>query len=197
MKVSSASNKEIKTIYPTKNDVDLALQASELIRIAAERGLMLEQSPEQLLQMAAQGMLALLINEEEKVIGTSAMTFQWPGGFVEFGAWTVADDYQEMGLGSKVAKELLALADISKGKKIIAFANKDSKKPFLKWGGKVLDQRRMHPDAFIPCQTCHCEGKEHLNNGQKCVDTIIDLTPVVRKLKKEKKQEERRNRAKQ
>lgn len=175
------NNKEVKIIYPSKEDTELLIQASALMSLFAEMGLMLNQSVEILETIAAQGLLSVAVDESEKVVGTAAMTFSYPNGFSEFGGWAIASDHQKTGIGKEL---LLDLLKKTKAKKIIAFGNSNSTPIFLKMGGKVLNQRRIHPEAFTPCQTCHCKGKEKLQDGQKCVDTIIDLTPIIKKQKK-------------
>lgn len=175
--------KEVKIIYPTKENSRLLIQASALIGLFAEMGLMLDQTVEILSAIAAQGLLALAVDKNEKVVGTAAITFKYPNGFSEFGGWAIASDYQKSGIGKVLFLDLLQKA---KSKKIIAFGNNNSTPIFLGLGGKILNQTKMHPDAFVPCQTCNCKGKEGLKNGQKCVDTIIDLTPIIKKQKKKK-----------
>ena len=172
---------EVRIIYPTGEDGNLLRQASALIGLYAEMGLMLKQSAETLMTFAAQGLLALAVDESENVVGTGAITFSYPNGFLEFGGWAIASSHQKTGVGKELFLDLLKK---TKAKKIIAFGNSNSTPIFLKMGGKVLDQRKMHPNAFIPCQTCNCNGKEKLIGGQQCVDTIIDLTPIVKKQKK-------------
>ncbi len=177
------NSEEVKILYPAHDNSELLIQASALIGLFAEMGLMLNQSVEILATIAAQGLLALAVDEKERVVGTAAMTFRYPNGFSEFGGWAIAADYQKSGIGKELFLDLLRK---TKAKKIIAFGNSNSTPIFLSLGGKVLDQRIMHPDAFLPCQTCNCKGKDKLKSGQKCVDTIIDLTPIISKQKKVK-----------
>lgn len=183
MKKSLHEGSHIKIVYPEQKDILLLQQASVLITLFAEMGLMIEQTVETLSAMAAQGLLALAIDETNLVVGSAAITVHYPGGVSEFGGWAVLQQHQKTGVGKEL---LIGLLKKTKAKKIIAFGNHNSTPIFLKMGGKVLDQKSLHPDAFVPCLTCNCKGKEKLQGGQKCVDTIVDLTPIIKQQKKGK-----------
>lgn len=167
----------IEVLFPTPEDSGLLLQAVALIQTYAEIGLMVAISEERLTQMAAQGMLALAVNESQEVVGTAAVTFVWPDGSHEFGGWAVKDEYKKHGVGHQLFFDLFN--HVGTPDKVIAFGNHNSAPIFKKMGAVLLGHDEMHPDAFEPCKTCKCHGKEDLPMGQKCVDSIFNLKPVL------------------
>lgn len=167
----------VEILFPTPEDSGLLLQAVALIQTYAEIGLMVAISEERLTQMAAQGMLALAVNEAQDVVGTAAVTFVWPDGSHEFGGWAVQEEYKRHGVGVDLLHKLFDHVGVPD--KVIAFGNYNSGPIFQKLGAALLGHDEMHPDAFIPCKTCKCHGKENLPFGHKCVDSIFDLKPVL------------------
>ncbi len=151
------------------------LAAAALINGYAEQGLMISVSLEQLQQMAAQGLLAIASNEKGKVIGTAGITLIYPDGKKEFGAWAVDPSAQKSGIGKKLLEAVLKKAP---NETIIAFANQNSGPIFEKLGAPKLKQTEMHSQAFEPCKSCKCLGKESLSSGHLCVDTIFNLSAL-------------------
>lgn len=167
----------------------LLAQASMLIGGYAEKGLMLGQSSDALAQMTEKGELVLANDflNGSGVIGTIGITQEWSGGdMLELGAWAVNQEYRHHGVGIGLLERLaVVLADHPDGlKTVIAFANANSGPIFASLGATVLPQKLMDPAAFGPCESCHCD-KSCLKPGQLCVDTIYNLTEVMRSLAEE------------
>lgn len=171
-------------IQPQMDEVGMVMlvQASALISSYAEKGLMLNQPVETLLEMARMRNVVFAVHGGE-VIGTIAVSYIWPDGKKELGAWAVKEEYRLHGVGIGLLKQLaIQLSHSPDGLgTIIAFANNNSGPIFKNLGATVLPQQLVHPDAFVPCQTCHCD-KSCLTDGSQCVDTIFNLTPVMKKL---------------
>lgn len=149
-------------------------QASQLIHIFFEQGLMVDQSPEGLYRIAENNLLCIGCDTENNVIACGGITAEYPDQSMEFGAWVVHPDYQKTRLG----KQLLihVLKKYKRDAFIFAVANNHSAKIFQHLGATLIPERDMHQDVFIPCQSCNCHGKEISQN--KCVDTFHDLRTI-------------------
>lgn len=170
-------NKNYEVIFPQEGDEHLFLLAATLINAYAEQGIMLEVTAEQLQLIAAQGLLALAIDEQQQVVGTAGITLVYPDGKMEFGGWSVQEDWKASGVGKQLLATLLGHSQLS-DKNIIAFGNQNSGPIFQKLGAVVMDQSQVHQNAFVPCQACGCKDKDKLLPGQQCVDVIFDLNPL-------------------
>lgn len=168
---------EYSVIFPDGNtsNYDQLIQASQLIGHFALQGLVLEISPEKLADLASQKSLVLAVSGGE-VVGTAAVTFVYPDGKKEFGGWAVQESWQKHGVGLAL---LAALVEGQEEDQLVAFGNANSGPIFEKLGATKINHQAMHESAFEPCKTCKCHGKETLAQGQKCMDTIYDLTPVI------------------
>jgi len=173
--ISSHESRLYEIVFPSENDEALLNLAATLINYFAEQGIMLAVTADQLAKIASQGMLALAVDEKETLIGTAAVTFEYPDGTLEFGGWAVSPNTQAKGVGKGLLQAILSRTN---GKRLVAFGNANSAPIFEKYGATEIDQRQMHPDAFVMCQTCGCKHKEDLPEGKSCVDTIYDLKPV-------------------
>jgi len=179
-------HKDIQYIVVDQTHFGLLAQASALIGDYAKQGLMLEQEEEDLMSMTHDGslVLALLSEEDEKhVVGSIAITANWPDGKRELGAWAVQAELRRHGVGIKLLEALAVhLSGTPEGlQQVIAFANHNSGPIFESLGATPLPHAQMHPDAFVPCSSCHCD-KSCLAAGQLCVDTIFNLSPIMQKL---------------
>jgi len=151
-------------------------QAADLINNFAIQGMMLEVTPAQLEQLYHSNRLVMAYDDLGNVIGTAALTFQYSDGTFEFGGWAIDPKWQHQGIGKRLFIQLLK--QLAPGTKVIAFGNSNSAPILLRCGGVIMDQTAIHPDAFIACQTCHCD-KSKLSNGSKCIDLVIDLTHLI------------------
>lgn len=153
--------------------------ASAIVNQYAQEGVMLALSVERLQAIAAEGLLAVAVTTQEppEVIGTAGITFTYPDGTLEFGGWAVDRAWQHTGVGKHLLKDVLS--HHTDAFRIIAFGNTTSTPIFTKHGATVLDQGKMHPDAFKPCLSCKCHGKAELPPGTLCVDSILDLSPIL------------------
>lgn len=87
--IGTGCKEEIKhydIVFPEEADDALLSEAATIINEYAWQGLMLAVTTEQLAQVAAQGLLALALNQSGRVVGTAAIMFQYPDGICEFGA---------------------------------------------------------------------------------------------------------------
>lgn len=173
--INSHETSSYEIVFPSENDGALLIMASTLINQFAEQGIMLAVTADQLAKIASQGMLALAMDEHRQLIGTAAVTFEYPDGTLEFGGWAVSPNTQAKGVGKGLLQAILSRTN---GKRLVAFGNSNSAPIFEKYGATEIDQRQMHPDAFVMCQTCGCKHKEDLPEGKSCVDTIYDLKPA-------------------
>lgn len=162
--------------FVQEGDEALLRLAAAIINSYAEQGIMLGVTVDRLQRIAAQGLLALAVTPENDVVGAAGITFEFPDEKKEFGSWAVKPDWIHSGVGKQL---LQAVLEKNKDNTVIAFANHNSGPIFQKLGAGVLDQQNMHPDAFAPCESCKCQGKHALQPGQRCVDTIFDLTPLL------------------
>lgn len=172
----SENIKPYEIVFPCEEDEALLCMATTIINQYAEQGIMLAVTVERLQQIAAHGLLALAVSSEGETIGSAGIMFEYPDGKKEFGGWAVKPEWTHTGVGKQLLQTLLQQ---HKDDHIIAFGNDNSGPIFLKLGASILDQQQMHPDAFVPCKVCQCKGKEHLSDGQLCVDRIFDLNPIL------------------
>jgi len=185
----NSEQKDMRYIVVDRTHFGLLAQASALIGSYALQGLMLVQDPEKLVSMTETGTLVLAlqsINDVQQVVGSIAITVQWPDGKRELGAWAVQHELRRHGVGIGLLEALsVHLANSPNGlQDIIAFANHNSGPIFARLGATPLSHSLMHKDVFIPCQSCHCD-KSCLPLGQMCVDTIYNVSPVMRQLAEE------------
>ncbi|MCR4329175.1 MAG: GNAT family N-acetyltransferase [Candidatus Roizmanbacteria bacterium] len=178
--------KDIQYVVVDQTHFGLLAQASALIGSYAEKGLMLEQTEEALARMSQEGSLVVALlseNGNRHVVGSIAITTQWPDGKRELGAWAVHEELRRHGIGIQLLEALAVhLSGTREGlQQVIAFANNNSGPIFESLGATPLPHAKMHPDAFVPCQSCHCD-KVCLAPGQMCVDTIFNLSPVMQEL---------------
>ncbi len=171
--MTEKENCEILFLEPDNEPMLLMVVA--LINSYAEQGIMLGVTADQLSKIAAQGLLAVAIDCNKNVIGSAAITFQYPDGTLEFGGWAVIDEMRKEGVGKHLFDSIL---DRAQGNKLVAFGNRNSAPIFKKFGAQPMHQSHMHPDAFVMCETCNCSGKELLTDGNRCVDTIFDLSSI-------------------
>jgi len=169
-------------IFPTPDEMALIISAQHLINQYAKEGMMLSVMFDKLLSIAAQGMLGLLYQESE-VIATAAISFQFPNGHNEFGAWAVQPPLVKHGYGKTIMGALFS--QIGPNRNYIAFGNENSAPIFKKLGAVPYDHDTFYalePEAFAPCATCLCHGKELFGKGKRCADEIFDLRPVITKI---------------
>lgn len=169
-------------IFPTPDDAALIVGAVGLINYYAEQGMMLSVTPDKLTAIAAQGLLGLICSGEA-VLASAAVSFEFPNGHNEFGAWAVQPDLIKHGYGTKVMGGLFN--HIGPDRNYIAFGNANSAPIFKKLGAELYDHDEFYtlePEAFDPCKTCLCHGKELFGKGKRCADEIFNLKPVVTKL---------------
>jgi N-acetylglutamate synthase-like GNAT family acetyltransferase len=166
-----------EVIFPSESDGSLLLMATMLINSYAEQGIMLSVTLEQLQIIAAQGLLAVAVSDDQEVVGTAGITMSFPDGKKEFGGWSVKEGWKASGVGKSILTALLSKASLAQSD-IIAFGNKNSSPIFDKLGASVLNQTQVHEKAFVPCQTCGCHGKDQLHDGQLCVDNIFNLNAL-------------------
>lgn len=166
-------------IFPTPDQVELFSQASSLIDLYVQKGLMLEQSPEKLAEMASTSDLVLALDESDQVVGSAAITFTYPDGTLEFGAWAVKPGLVKHGIGKHLFVELIKSKGLPTG--LIALGNHNSAPILEKFGAITKLEDQVHPAVFEPCLTCAC-NKSCLPVGRLCVDTIYDLLPVAKKM---------------
>lgn len=181
-------NKELgyKLVYPKSFlEHQMFYAASKIIEGYAKQGLMLEQSPVKLADMADKRSLVLALDDVTgQVIGTAGFTFAYDEYMYEFGAWAVNPKYQNKGIGLSLLGALLFQGDHF-GKKI-AFGNSKSGPIFEKLGAKIMDHEELPSAVFIPCKTCNCSGKENFPKGKQCVDNIYDLSTITKKVIEQK-----------
>lgn len=152
----------------------LVAQAVAVVNGFYLQNLMLEAQMEQYQQLADQGRLAVIQNENGEVVATAGYTMTYPGDVWEFGGWAVKDGYQNQGLGKVVMEHLFAQNPHGK---VIAFGNKNSGPIFEKLGAVVVEGGFGLPEeVYGPCATCPVKP------ALGCCDTIYHLGPVVAKV---------------
>lgn len=168
-------------VFPTPQQSELLQQASGLISFYAKKGIMLEQPIEKLAELATTTSLILAVHNHA-VIGSAAITFIYPDGTQEFGAWAIKSEFVKHGIGKHLFVELLKTKGLPSS--LIALGNNNSAPILYKFGALPLEESKVHPAVFEPCLTCNCD-KSHMSVGRKCVDTIFDLLPIASKLTEE------------
>lgn len=168
-------------LFPSIEDTETLEQVRELINSYAEMGLMLGQTIEFFMKVAAKGLLIVAVDENGSVQGSAGLTYQLPiDGAYEFGAWAVKPETKGTGLGKQLYQGLFEkVASNPDIKQVIAYANNNSRPILVGMGGKEIDQSTLPDTMFFGCMRCKCLGKEHLPAGQRCVDMLIDLTELV------------------
>ncbi len=166
--------------FPSESEELLLLAAASIINTFAERGLMVQVDLEKLQAIAAQGLLAVA-RASEQVVGAAAITYIWPDGKHEFGGWAIRESWQGKGIGGALLSAIINKTD----GEVIAFGNDNSGPIFTKLGAITMEHCQVHPDAFEPCKTCNCKGKESLPKGKLCVDTIYDLKSLKQEVRNE------------
>jgi N-acetylglutamate synthase-like GNAT family acetyltransferase len=171
-------------VFPSVEDEAILKQVNDLILRYAEMGLMLGQTIEFFMKVAASGLLIVAVDEEGNVKGSAGLTYKLQPieGAYEFGAWAVEPDTKGTGLGKKLYEGLFEkVAANPEIKQVIAYANENSRPILVGMGGTEIDQTTLPDGMFFGCMRCNCQGKEHLPEGQRCVDRLIDLTRLVDK----------------
>jgi N-acetylglutamate synthase-like GNAT family acetyltransferase len=147
-------------------------KASLLINSYAKEGLMLSMSKEDIEVLFRQGRFCFLF-EGGELVACAGVTAEFPGGIYEFGSWAVRKDLVSKGYGLQVYHKVMSL-DFLKGKKVIAFGNKNSSPIFEKVGMGEMPQSSLPKECFFPCKTCFCD-KSLVLEGELCVDRVFLL----------------------
>ena len=127
---------EYRIRFPREEEVEVVTQVRSIIQAYAEVGLMMGQSVDFFLELAAQNFLAVAVDDGGLVIGCAALTQKLPlTGAYEFGAWAVIPEAKGTGLGKQLYQSLFKhVAENPLVTTVIAYANKNSG-PVLKKNG--------------------------------------------------------------
>lgn len=156
---------------------------SELIRVFAKQGFMLEQSSHQLMMIARNGNLFAAYDAVGNVVASAGITFQYEHSF-EFGAWCVVPELQRTHIGTSILKHVLIHHHHHNyHRPIFAVANINSAPIFEKLGAPEMAESDMEPEVFVPCATCNCD-KSTLG-AKKCVDRFFNLGPIAQRFIRE------------
>lgn len=159
-------------VIPTAENSELVQGAVELVNHFYEQNLMLPVQEDHYQQLSEKKRLVVAIDNDQRVIGTAAMSQEYPGGVLEFGGWAVEEEWQRFGVGVAL---LFALFQENGQHPIISFANSNSAPIFEKLGAEeITDFSDVLEEAFALCANCPNKPE-----GGGCCDTIYNLAPVV------------------
>lgn len=136
---------------------------------------MLPKSPEEIKSFIENSKAVIVVDENGKVVGFGAQTFDWSGDWKELGAVIVDPNKRKQGFGYKVVGELVKKAKSNGGGKLFALCNEQSLSLFLKHGAEVIsDPNELPPEVWGECNHCP-KFQKAKSEGKLCCDTPVRI----------------------
>lgn len=165
-------------VFPKPEQSNFIQGAVDLVNHFYKSKLLLPADLKHYEMLAGKKNLIVAINNDGKLIGSSAYTQFFEKDIWEFGGWTVDEEYQHKGIGTKIIKKLF---EEQPHIKTIAFGNKNSGPIFEYLNAEIITDHSLLPkQAFNLCNGC--PNKPTIG----CCDTIYNLAPIVHNVMIEK-----------
>lgn len=136
---------------------------------------MLPKSPEEIGSFVEEDKAVIIVDENGKVVGFGAQTFDWPQDWQELGAVVVDPAKRKQGFGYQVVGALVSKVKSKGGGQLFALCNEQSLSLFLKHGGEVIsDPNVLPPEVWGECANCP-KFQKAKSEGKLCCDTPVRI----------------------
>ncbi|MBF8249724.1 MAG: hypothetical protein HW400_325 [Candidatus Levybacteria bacterium] len=171
-------------VIPDASRLDWVKTVSDWTVGAANKGLMLPKSQEQILDLFSKGHSLVMVGRDDKIVSHAAATFFYlDKSIIEVGAVYTEESKREKGLGAKTVGALLGHLNelYPDAKTIFALANQKATPLFKDLGGTEMETNELHKDVWLACKDCPNKLIVGADGKHVCCDTPFDLTKVAKR----------------
>jgi GNAT superfamily N-acetyltransferase len=168
---------EIKIDHQVFSEANLNDIALEISGWTKEAGTMLPKAPGEIKDLLLHGTTSLIWHEGRDAgpAAFGAVTFEWPGNWLELGAIVVDKKFRQQGVGHLVVGNLIKAAKaMHPDANLFALCNEKSLKLFLDNGAEIITDPNLLPnEVFGECVVSCPHFQEAKSQGKICCDTPV------------------------